>query len=110
MELHHKLLTDKARELASRMLGEPLANSGIDAVENAGEQLKFLADYCDRLRNEYETQTRRVVARIEIEPSGKSYKIHYMSLQVGIHDLYAKTFETGYIEPPESLGTMTPNV
>ena len=107
MDIHHKELTDRARAFANRLMSEPIANSSISDVEYAGEQLKFLADYCDRLRNEYETQTRKVVARVEV--FGKDWKLHYMSLPVGMHDLYAKTFETGHIEQPESIGTMTHN-
>lgn len=44
----------KAKELATNLMCHPLANSDIATVEYAGETIKELCAYCDRMRQRYE--------------------------------------------------------
>ena len=92
MNEHHKADMDAMRELGKKMICNPLANSGISDVEFAGEKLIELADYCDRMRKDYEARERAgpVVARVTVY--GKDWKLHYLSLPVGTHDLYACSY------------------
>ena len=50
----HAEKMQKARELAESMICHPLANSDIGTVEYAGETLRELCKYCDRMRQSYE--------------------------------------------------------
>jgi hypothetical protein len=92
MNEHHTAEMNKLRELGKKMACEPLANSSIADVEFAGEKLIELADYCDRLRADYEAREKQgpVVARVTVY--GKDWKLHYMCLPVGTHDLYAHSY------------------
>lgn len=62
-EVHSEKL-EKARSLASDLISMPLANSEISTIEYAGETIKELCDYCDRLRAEYEKRHHTI--RIEL--------------------------------------------
>jgi len=92
MNEHHKREMDAMRELGKKMACEPLANSSIADIEFAGEKLMEMANYCDRLRAEYEAQKQPgpVVARVTV--MGQSWKMDYLSLPVGTHDLYAQSY------------------
>ena len=92
MNEHHKLEMDAMRELGKRMACEPLANSGITDVEFAGEKLIELANYCDRLRADCKAMEKSgpVVARVTV--FGKDWMLHFISLPVGTHDLYAQSY------------------
>lgn len=52
-DIYHNERMGKIRELAKQCMCEPLSRS-IQEIEYAGEELQFLADYCDRLRINYE--------------------------------------------------------
>ena len=50
----HSEKMQKARELATSLMCHQLANSDVGTVEYAGETLKEICDYCDRMRQHHD--------------------------------------------------------
>lgn len=103
MDSYHMAKLDDIREFAKRMISEPIANSDIDTVEQSGQLLLDLCGYCDRLRKDYEAREKKSAPVARVTVFGKDWKLHYLSLPVGTHDLYAEIYT--YTETPNTRYT-----